>query len=199
MLERDYNQKQPGTHAVENLWLDLTISFEDQRLDEVDELLAAMRNVFANGDAQFASFLIGPSRVLDYFAARDMLDEIQFWTRVLQTSSVTDALPWLGETYFQTKDFVFQRLNPFYLDGDIAACLVNGGAYRRYSGKANEAKALSLNFCATVFDNRYDELMVRKSEDAWASWFMIAPWDYTWLGLDRRDRRFFILCATDTD
>lgn len=201
MLEKDFGQKHPTPKAIAALMTELTITYEDTRYEAVDALLAAMRHVFANGGAQFASFLIGPSTVLDYFAVRDQLDEIQFWTRMLQSPAVVEALPWLGETYFDIKEVSFNPLSTYYLDGDLAETLMIGGAYRsrHFPASANEAKNLGQDFCSEVFDNRFDELIVRKSKDAWASWFMVAPWDYTWLGLDRRARRFWILCATDTD
>lgn len=199
MLERDFGQQHPSRKAIADLTADLTITLEDGHDEAVDALLAAMRHVFANGDAQYASFLIGPSSVLDYFAARDQLDEIQFWTRMLQAPAVVEALPWLGDAYFDIKEISFNTLSAYYLDGDLAQTVVKGGAYLRFPGTAEEAKILGLDFCSGVFDNRYDELIVRKSKDAWASWFKYAPWDNTWLGLDRRTRRFWILCGTDTD
>lgn len=199
MLDRDLGQKHPSAQAVEAVTAGLAITYEDSESEAVDAMLAAMRHVFANGRAEYASFLIGPSPVLDYFAVRDQLDEIQFWTRMLQAPAVVDQLPWLGETYFDIKKVSFDALSAFYLDGDLAQTLVKGGAYLRFPGTAEEAKDLGSDFCAGVFDNRYDELILRKSKDAWAGWFFVAPWDNTWLGLDRRHRRFWILCSTDTD
>ena len=201
MLEKDFAQKHPTTAEIATWTADLTITFEDISHEAVADLLTAFRQVFANGDARFASFIIGPSPVLDYYAVRDQLDEIEFWTCLLQHPAVLENLPWLGDTYFDIKDINFKPLSAYYLDGDLAETLVIGGAYRsrRFPGTAEEAKILGLDFCSAIFENRFDELILRKSKDAWASWFKVGPWDNTWLGLDRRARRFWFLCATDTD
>lgn len=199
MLEKDLRQNHPSAQVVEALTADLTIAYEESEVEAVEALLSAMRQVFANGRAQYASFLIGPSPALDYFAVCDRLDEIHFWERMLRSLAVVDHLPWLGETYFDIKDVTFDPLSAYYLDGDLALTLVKGGAYLRFPGTAEEAKDLGLGFCAGVFDNRFDELILRKSKVAWANWFFVTPWDNTWLGLDRRHRRFWILCSTDTD
>ena len=201
MLQRDFSQKHPSPETIAKLTAELTITYEETDDEMVDALLAAFRYVYANGDAHFDSFLIGPSPALDYFAVRNQLDGIQFWTRVLQSPAVVEALPWLGETFFDIKEVRFSPLSAYYLDGDLAEALMIGGAYRstHFPGSADEAKNLGLDFCSEVFENRFEELIVRITKDAWASWFMVAPWDSTWLGLDGRARRFWILCATDTD
>jgi hypothetical protein len=199
MLDREYGQGYPSKQKIANLSAELTITCEDLRDEGVEALLEVMRYVFANGGAWFASFILGPSVVLDYFAPRDQLDEFQFWSRMLQAPQVVEALPWLGDIYLDQKEIRFQRLSAYYLDGDLAETLMRGGAYRHFSGTAEEAKQIGIDFCSAVFENRYDEMMVRKTKDAWANWFMNTPWDNTWLGLDRRARRFWILCSTDTD
>lgn len=200
MLERDPQQRPPTAERIANLAQFLTISREDLQSDAIDELLSTMGYIFANGGAQFASFLITEQPDLAYFAARDQLDEISFWHTVLQMPAVLDELPWLGDVYpGKGNRSRFEPLSTFYLDGDVAQALVRGGAYIRFPGTAEEAKQLSWRFCSAVFGNRFDEVITRSSRTAWASWFMGLAWDYTWLGLDRRDRRLWILCATDTD
>jgi hypothetical protein len=199
MLESGSSQSYPSPQEIVNLTADLSITYEELQNEAVGALLEAMRYVFANGGAQFASFILGPSPVLDYFAPRDRLDEIRFWSRMLQTPEIVEALPWLGDIYIGKQEIVFHPLSAYYLDGDLAETLMKGGAYRHFSGTAEEAKQVGLDFCAAVFENRYDELTVRKTKDVWANWFMHTPWDNTWFGLDRRARRFWILCATDTD
>ncbi len=107
-------------------------------------------------------------------------------------------LSWLGEIY-SSVNFQFDPLSAYYLDGDFAETLMKGGAYRRYPGTAEEAKILGQQFCSSLFDNRFDELILRKSRDAWAGCFQGLVWDHTWIGMDRRARPLWILCATDTD
>ena len=200
MLERDYSQKHPTREETAAIMSPLSISYEESQNEAVDALLDALRYVYANGDARFASFLIGASTALDYFAVRDQLDGFQFWTQMLQSPAVLEKLPWLNGIYIAKAENAFRPLSAYFLDGDLAETLMKGGAYRRFPGTAEEAKTLGLDFCAAVFENRYDELILRKSTKAWADWFfMVGPWNNTWLGLDRRARRFWILCTTDTD
>ncbi len=199
MLVRDYDQRPPASDAVKGLLPDLQVTYEETQIAAVDDLLAAMRIIYANGDAQYASFFLGPSAVLDYFAPRDQLDEIDFWRRMLESDAVAQQLPWLGDTYFDRRPVTFHPLSAYYLDGDLAETLMKGGAYLRFPGTAAEAKGLGRDFCTAVFANRFDEMLLRKTKDAWAAWFEMAPWDNTWLGLDRRTRRFWLLCTRDID
>ena len=199
MLEKDPLQNYPSPEERAAIPGELLITRDDFQSEAVDDLLEALRTIYANGKAAFVSFFIDPHPILDYFAARDQLDEQQFWTKILSSPLLLDHLPWLGAGYAGSLDERFLPLSPYYFDGDLAQTLMKGGAYRRFSGMAAEAKELGLRFCADVFDNRFDEVLLRKSKDAWAEWFMVGPWDNTWLGLDRRARRLWLLCATDTD
>jgi hypothetical protein len=199
MLEKDPQQKYPTAQEISSMPGELLITPENFQSDAVDELLAAMHSIYRNGDARFVSFIINPHPVLDFLTVYDQLDKQHFWIKLLSSPLLLDQLPWLGASYIDSTTVTFEPFSAYYLDGDLAQTLMIGGAYERFAGTAEEAKSLGLEFCADVFANRYDEVVVRKSKDPWAQWFNYAPWDNTWLGLDRRVRRLWMLSTKDTD
>jgi hypothetical protein len=114
---------------------------------------------------------------------------------------VVAGLPALGiqEPLRAEPDFRFG--SAFTLDGELAAILVQGGAYPkfRFQGTAREAKEVGARFCDALFGDRFTEVVVYISHTAWSSWFKNVAWDITWLGFDRRESRVWLLCLTDTD
>ncbi len=187
--------------ADSNAFEEVEISVEVLEDPSIDAMLDAFRGVYANGDARFASFLIGPHRFLDGSALQNRLDDIGFWPPFLGLEAVARELAWLGKIALDGVDGGFEPMSSFILDGDLARTLMAGGAYssRRFPGTADEAKRLCLDFCSVLFDGRWNEVIVRTTSTAWASWFMGTPWDRTWLGFDRTARRVWLLCVTDTD
>jgi hypothetical protein len=85
------------------------------------------------------------------------------------------------------------------LDGEIAQALVQGGAYKKFSGTAREAKDLGGRFCYALFGDRFTEIQIYKTYKAWSRWFHGVAWDVTWLALDKRFMKVWLLCVTDTD
>ncbi|MBW4492872.1 MAG: hypothetical protein KME26_07250 [Oscillatoria princeps RMCB-10] len=68
-----------------------------------------------------------------------------------------------------------------------------------FQGTASEAKAIGVRFCEALFGQRYDEIQMYISREAWSPWFGNVAWDVTWFGVDKRNSQIWVLCATDTD
>ncbi|MEJ2580057.1 MAG: hypothetical protein P8127_00210 [Acidobacteriota bacterium] len=200
-MEDAQQHDETSTREGSEVLAEVEILVEDLEDPAIGAMLDALRGVFANGDARLTSFLIGTHRDLDDVTLENRAVETAFWPNFVAADPVSDELAWLGEINLDVMADELEELSPFFLDGDLAQALIDGGAYfsKRFPGTADEAKRLGLGFCSALFDGRWDAVIVRTTKAAWASWFMGAPWDRTWLGFDRSAGRAWLLCVTDTD
>jgi len=199
LLDPIWSQGKPTDSDVESMWRELKISREDFRPPAVDEVLHILRNTHTNGGAEFAQFQLSDHPTFQWFGSRNRLWEMQFFERFLSSESVVSSLPELQIDPATLSDPGFQWGNSLTLDGEIAWLLACGGAYGRFSGTAREAKNLGARFCDALFDDRFFEIQVHSSHQPWSPWFHAIAWDSTWLGLDKRLSKVWMLCATDTD
>lgn len=64
---------------------------------------------------------------------------------------------------------------------------------------ASEAKKLGQMICDYMFQDRFSEVKVFKSGQAWANWFYGVAWDCTWIIFDETEQKLWVICITDTD
>lgn len=85
------------------------------------------------------------------------------------------------------------------LDGSIAAQILWGGAYERFKERPVVAKQLANDVCQYMFQDQYEHIKVFESYHPWTDWFYDVAWDVTWMVLDSKERKLWLICATDTD
>ena len=85
------------------------------------------------------------------------------------------------------------------LDGTLASILVAGGAYGRFPGSAAEAKRLASAAVHDLVEDRYEDVALYVSWEAWSPYFRGVAWDATFLVVDRRDLAVTVLATTDAD
>ncbi len=85
------------------------------------------------------------------------------------------------------------------LDGSIAAQILWGGAYEAFQERPVAAKQLAINVCQYMFQDRYEDIKVFESDHPWTDWFYDVVWDATWMVLDSKEHKMWLICATDTD
>ena len=199
LLEPIWSQDKPTDSDVESMWCELEIAREFLQHPAVNDVLHSLRDTHTNGGAEFAQFRISAHPAFHWFGSRNRLWEMQFFERFLSSDAVVSSLPELQIDPANLSDPGFQWGNSLTLDGEIAWLLASGGAYGRFSGTAREAKNLGARFCDALFGDRFVEIQVHSSHEPWSPWFHGIAWDSTWLGLDKRLSKVWMLCATDTD
>jgi len=90
-------------------------------------------------------------------------------------------------------------LSTLTLDGELAAVLVNGGAYVAFTGTAAEAKRMASAAVYDLIQDRHEDFRVFRSDDAWSPFFMDIAWDATWFLVDRPRLEVTLLALTDAD
>ena len=86
----------------------------------------------------------------------------------------------------------------FDLEADLTRKLVTGGAYTRFAGSRHDAQAIVAEFTTSLVSDAQDAWFAGFWQP-WTPWFWDVAWDMTWLGLQRSQRRLWLLCVTDTD
>jgi hypothetical protein len=199
LLEPIWSQEKPNDSQIEQMWNELEITPESFEHPALDHVLRHLRETHTNGGALFSLFRISDHSTFHWFGSRNRLSEMDFFRRFLTSSVVVSALP---ELQIDEQDFsepCFQWGNSLTLDGEIAFLIASGGAYGRFEGTSRDAKNLGVRFCDALFDDRFIEVQVHASHQPWSPWFHGIAWDSTWLGLDKRFSKVWMLCTTDTD
>lgn len=182
------------------------LSLSRLSLDPVPRIVTELDAVSANGGCVLIGLSVeDPDAICEYFEASNMsADNTEaFFTAVLTSDAINDALPALetrdgfGGSH-ETVDF--EWLYPTKVDGHVAWLLVRGGAYDSFDGSAAEAKEMGRAFFATLCDDRYEDLTVRRSTTQWSDWFQgTVHWDETLCLFDEGHNRIWVCLFTDTD
>jgi len=162
-------------------------------------LVKAFAEVNANGRSEFASFLLSPSRYVPRLATPQRLNQQDICTALLPRPVALAAMQKPEATPDYLERATFALLRPGNLEDDVTDALTAGGAYRSLTKTKDIARSLVETFCADLLGESWTDVTIIEARTAWSDWFMLAPWELTWLGLDRATGRFWALRATDID
>ncbi len=180
-------------------WARLQINHELKVTASAAALVKAFAEAYANGRSEFASFLLSPSPYVSRLATPQRLNQQDIWTALLPRPAVLVAMQKPEATPDYLERATFAILRPGNLEDDITDALTAGGAYRSLTKTKDIARSLVETFCADPLGESWTDVTIMKARTVWSDWFMLAPWDLTWLGLDRATGRFWALRATDID
>lgn len=168
----------------------------------VDPVVSALRQTHRNGGALVARFrVVDDDEVIGWFASRNRFSEFGFFAHFLGSAAVRTELPDLRVSDPLDRGLTFTESwsGTLSLDGELAAILVHGGAYGKFTGTSVEAKQLGSAFVDAVVGARHEQFHVYLSHRAWNPWFHDVAWDSTYLLIDDADKAITLLCVTDTD
>jgi hypothetical protein len=190
-------------------WQDIKRSHEQLsfRAYDVEDLavtamLDELRRTHHNGGALLTAFALEhDDETLHWFASRNRFVEYQFFQAFLGSVAVRDALPELHVPEQLARDLGFEQSwsGTLTLDGELAATIVLGGAYKRFKGTPTQAKELGAAFVDALVGERHAEFKVYRSFKPWSRWFLEIAWDSTVLIIDQAKNEVVLLCWTDTD
>lgn len=208
----DWKQGRPTDDEIGHMWQRLTVQHLPIQSTGVHEVMATARTERPRGGAEVVCLQLGPSPELDWFASHNRLDDIDFVSVFFTASSVTHALSEL-----RLQEPLPSRKRRYCRTGwnsQSAFCLVGQWAMALHQGtttffqteqsvsEQNERAAhmvkLADRMFEDLFERRYADLLVYHTPDPWTDWFR-GLLDFTWVVLDRRTRRLWLLALTDTD
>lgn len=200
MLDVDWTASRPHLESVEQLWASTEFDVVDPETPAVERYVDALAATRARGDARWCCVHIPDSPALDWFAARNCLADVDFFTHLLGDETVTDELDLPA---VDRPDASFTVETALTLDGLLAEQLVHGGT-RSFAetidqeyGTFAEAKRLATDCCSDIVEDRYEEVTVHRTRDAWCDWFGHQHWNTTLVVVDRRYRWAWVAVATD--
>jgi hypothetical protein len=201
MLDPERYEAYPSYAAQRRMWAEVRFLPEPFGDPEIDECLNALRDTRINGGVRLGCYRVSEHQVFDYFAARNGLEEVRFFENFLALPAVGSLLPDPGDPEC-AEDLqwppAFEWGSSFTFDGEIAERLVWGGCYRAFPGTPPEAVEVARRFRGALYGERYTEVRPYRSFDRWHPWFHYVE-HTTWLLVDKRYRRIWLLCLTDTD
>ena len=200
MFVLDWNQERPTFELAQSIWHEEIFRPLPITSTSANDLLKELRLTNSNGGAEFALFSVGGDNRLDWFVSRNRFDEIAFFEHLLMSSAFRTSLPSLrSPESVSTFNVKWDWSNSYVLEGELANTLMSGGAYAKFAGSGAEAKVLARRFCEDLFSERYEDVVVFETYRPWSGWFFDVAWDFTWIGVDKRQRTVWVLCVTDTD
>ena len=166
------------------------------------ELLALaerLRALLVLGGVVVTTVQVEADDVAAWFIARNHISTYGLIEHLLGSDAVADARTPLGVYDERAASRTFTESAALHLDGDLALALVQGGAYARFEGPWAGAKRIAHTVCQELFDDRFEDVRVDRSDAAWSPWFHEVAWDHSWVVTDRRRQRMTLICLTDTD
>ncbi|GGE57351.1 hypothetical protein [Priestia taiwanensis] len=167
------------------------------RNEVIEEVKDEICRTHVNGGVIIECFQIHNEEVLH---TPDFIEEnAAYFMSILTSEDIKAAIPQLYKgchSYFQP---TFTPCCQFTVDGGIARSIYCGGAYERFYGTPKEAKKLAEKLCDVMFEDRLFDIEAYKTNEAWCSWFYDVAWDDTWFIIDKKLKRFWLICITDTD
>lgn len=192
----------PGAASVEAMWATMSVRPESLESPAAASLLDEFRQQYNRGGVFSQEFAIAEDETLDWFVARNRLEEIGFLSWLLRQPDLVAAL---GEV--NTPDIRWRQLPELMFPGHLAATIYAGGSHTGFydldaeqrNAKAQELLDAADAMCADLFGRRWTDLFVLHTSQPWSAWFRGIAWDHTWIVVDRSRRRLWVLCATDDD
>lgn len=199
----DWDQPRPSVEELVRSWTGLDWESTPIESRPMDAYLAQVRETHVNG-----GYLVGRWRATRYsdvtawFAARNRLDEYEMHRLLFDHPVVRRDLaaleipPQLDRLPGALREVPGGALK---LDGILATIIVQGGAYRAFSGTAAQAKDLADEAAADLTGRRYEDFRLDQTHEPWTPWFFDVAWDHTLVLTDYRNAEVTVLCITDTD
>lgn len=188
----------PDPAAFDSDWARTTIRAVEKLDPRLTALTRALNKTHVNGGAEVAQFEIDAADAVAWALSRNRLDKYNFFRRFFEAPAIIDALPELGAVNDQVVEFKGDETT-IATSSSLASLLLQGGAYRQFSGSSGEAQQLADRFTRAVFEDRYSEVNGWTNWCPWAEWFFDVAWDYTYFWFNSRTGVATVLIVTDSD
>lgn len=199
--EIDWDEDRPGLPELLESRKEIIWSPVPVLTPALEPYLEQVAATYVNG-----GYLLGRWRAVDFpdttawFLSRNRFEEYDFLRVFFGDAVVRDGLPDLEiPPRPDTSGFEQQWAGSLCLDGLLAGVIVDGGAYKRFTRPAREAKAIAVAAVEALTQNRFEDFRVDVSHAAWTPWFQDIAWDHTYVLTDLANAEVTVLCITDTD
>jgi hypothetical protein len=181
-------------------WEDVSYAAEPVEAPEAAEFLRVLGQTHVNGGGLLRILRPHDEAAFDHALRNDFRGVDHALKTLLTRPSVAAGLPELQiPTPLETSPH-FDLMSLLGMEGELTQMLLVGGAYERFRGTIDEARALSRRFMEALFGEELHRVgWAAHTSTPWTPWLYDAAWDATFVVQDLRAKRFILLCATDTD
>lgn len=199
----DWEQPRPSLQQLIDSWALLRWEARALNKPDVDRYLAEIARTHIDG-----GYLIGRwkavaySDVTQWFISRNRLEEYELIRELFSSQIFNEQLPELlvpEKLERVPAGLKEQWSGSLMLDGAWAGKIISGGAYKSFDGTAAEAKRLATAATDALIEDRFEDVRVDVTHEAWTPWFADVAWDATYVLTDTRNAELTVLCVTDTD
>lgn len=213
-LQRDYrridwNESMPGDDALVGALARSRI--EPVALDgRVARVVEEIDADWPNGRAMAAQFFVDLDPALVFFATRNRLHDLWFFTEFFQHPVVREALPEVGQVRWSEEAAAanaylarigprlgFELIDGWLSLGRLASRLSHGGVYRGGGFKDPHVIEMVDGLAEGAFGGRRSEALSYHSWAPWSDWFAGESEDGSYFWLDRRTGLATVLMITD--
>ncbi|HDR6315949.1 TPA: hypothetical protein QCU53_002710 [Bacillus thuringiensis] len=179
-------------------WKEGTFEKIDTNDSSVEQLINTFQEQNVIGGAVISCFKVNDEQFFNEIPyERDRYEH--FFGEIFNSLDIIKDLEELKIHTSEKYKFQFQYRSAVMLDGSIAFQIIRGGAYKCFPDRMVMAKQIASDVCQYMFEERYEDIIVFESHAPWTDWFYDVAWDNTWMVLDSKERKMWLICATDTD
>ncbi len=181
-------------------WKEVDYQLSDLNHPDVLRLVDVLETLYVNGDVILRSFepidpdLYDKARVSDLQGTDYVIKTFLRSPKVMAT---------LGDDIQMTEDDVenFQYVwqSVFEFEGSLNHMLALGGAYKSGFHIEDYIREVSRNFVNAIVPDGFLNTTVYRCSSAWTNWFYDIAWDRTFIIKNPVEKKWILLCTTDTD
>ncbi|MFK4467145.1 hypothetical protein [Bacillus sp. RC252] len=179
-------------------WKEGTFENIETNDSSIEQIINTFKEQNLNGGAIISCFKVNDEQFFNEIPyERDRYEH--FFRKIFNSLDIINNLEELKIHTSEKYKFQFEYNSAVMLDGSIAFQIIRGGAYKGFSERPVMAKQLANNVCQCMFQDRYEDITVFENHSPWTEWFYDVAWDNTWMVLDSKEHKMWLICATDTD
>jgi hypothetical protein len=164
---------------------------------KIDRFIDAIRKSFVNGGIIIAGFEPDNREDFDVAARLNLVTTNKQLSTFLTRPSVRAGVPELQLPESLDPLPINHFMGRYGLEGLLIDILLDGGAYKKFDGVSEEARRIGREYVdELVGDNVRDVLAVRV--ELLTKWFYDVAWDHFLMIYDQQERRFWLICITET-
>jgi hypothetical protein len=191
-------KKSPDQGDLIQMWETLEIIPLSHEFESHAYLLE--RSKIPNSNQFFVSFEIKENEIFDWYAYRNLLNDISFFEEFLAHKTVRQKLPF---TEYKEIDSVskssFERIKTADFCDELYERLYRGGPYPAPQFSEGTARNISKIFGQSLISADPKRTAIINFYPIFCEFFFSAMWDYTYFILNKETRHLHLLMLTATD
>lgn len=180
------------------MWKKNTFVKVDLNSSSLKELINVLKSLCEQDNVIVSCFEVrNPNVFNEVPQEKGKLEE--FIKKFLLSPDIIHLMPELNIKNSLKENIYVKYLSSLIFDGDLAIRILLGGAYKEFNGNPSDAKKIGQKLSNEIIGDRYTDITIFTTDDAFTDWYFGVAWDTTWIIFDKGKSKVWIICMTDTD